>query len=108
MAADPIAEYQQSLRDLERARNEAERIVQVITRAASLLEHWQDVRVSDVNVSFPVGIPQANIINGKDWPSAQQLAEALSRYHSTLHEVNNAYRRLPWDQRGVVRPPPEH
>jgi hypothetical protein len=109
MAEKPLAEYQEALRVHERAEREAERIVGIIMDIATRLRNWKQVHVSNVGVNFPVEVTATRSpeINGNAWPTARQLAEALSQYHSTLHEVGNAYRRIPENQRGVVQPPPE-
>lgn len=108
MASNPITEYQTALRNFNRAKNHAETLVNTIAEAAAKLQNWRTVRVSNVNVGFPVDISISNSINANQWPTAQQLAEALADYHSRLHEVGNAYRRIPEDQREVVQPPPAH
>jgi len=107
MATDPISEYQTALREFEQATRRVERIVGIISDASSKLGDWQRVSVANINVGFPAEILRGPSINGSDWPTAQQLAEALSQYHSTLHEAGNTYRRIPADQRGVIQPPPE-
>jgi len=106
MAIDPITEYQTATENFERARNKAEQMVRAITDAANTLRNWQAVTVSNVNISFPAGLVAARSINAKEWPTAEQLAQVLSSYHSTLHEAGNAYRRVPENQRKVVQPPP--
>jgi len=100
---DPIAEYQTATQKFEAAVRKAEQVVQTITDAAAKLRDWRHVGVSNINVGLPL---TANAINGAIWPTAQQLAEALADYHSTLHEVGNAYRRIPTQQRQVIQPPP--
>jgi hypothetical protein len=110
MAENPLAKYLAALEALERAEHEAERIVSIITDAATRLRNWKQVRITDVSVFFPTEATatRSSEINGRTWPSGVQLAEALSQYHAALREVGTAFRRIPADQRGVVQPPPEH
>ena len=106
MAEDYVTAYQDALRSLQAARVRAEHYVSVIRGAASRLADWQQVRVSDVDVPFPIEIPLTNSINGKEWPTPIELAAALGARHSALHAAGNAYRRIPDSQREVVQPPP--
>ena len=109
MAENPILEYRAALEALDRAEREAERIVGIITDAATHLRNWKQVRVTNVSVFFPIELSAARSpeIIGRTWPSAHQLAEALSNYHAALRDAGSAHRRIPADQRGVVQPPPE-
>ncbi len=106
MSEDTIEAYQQALQTLESARQKAEGSAQTIVHAATLLQDWTNVRVSNVDVAFPVQIPPNRSINADYWPSARQLAEALAAHHHALSEAGNAYRKIPIDQRQVVKPPP--
>ncbi len=106
MASDPISEYQHALQEFEQSKARAERLVNTISDAADKLRRWTGVNVSNTSAGFPIDIINGSSINGKEWPSGEELAQALSRYHSTFHEAGNAYRRIPANQRQVVQPPP--
>ena len=107
MAADPISNYQKALRDVESSRRKAEDLVTLINDASAKLQRdWERVSVTDVQVGFS---PAQDVhVNGRTWPSAQQLAEALAGYRTAVLDAGNAYRQIPEGQRGVVTPPPEH
>jgi hypothetical protein len=108
MATEPISEYQKAIHNVDAAKAVAERLVAVISDAANKLRNWQQVMVSCTSAGFPpeVAVTKSHSINAGEWPTGQQLAEALAAYHHALHEASNAYRRIPEGQRGVVQPPP--
>ena len=94
-----------------RALESAERTVHDIIRtvddaSAKLRRNWKSIIGRDVSgIHFPVSCTVA--INGRHWPSAEVLAQALSAWHTAHHAAGNAYRQIPDDQRQVVQPPPD-
>ena len=109
MASDPISNYQQALQSFEAAQRRVQSLVQIIDQAALHLRNWQRVIVSNSRHSFPTGIGTTSnaSINAQTWPTGDQIGEALSQYHSLLHEAGNAYRQIPESQKAVVQPPPD-
>jgi len=65
--------------------------------------------VSNVSVGFPPevamvqGIPT---LNANNWPSAKQIAEALSNLHQKRHQVENIWQSLSDADKDIVNPPP--
>ena len=103
--ADEIAHWQEALRNLEAANREAERIVRIIHNASASLDDWKDATVSNIGVSFPIGLPIEKAINAKEWPAAQELAEALASWHTAAHEVRNAWSAIPMtEKKGLAGP----
>jgi hypothetical protein len=105
MSTNSIQDYQESLRKLEAARNKVERFVVEIKNGANSLLAWDQVVISNVQVGFP---PEAQVhsINADNWPTAQQLAEALSEWHKANHAVQNAWQAIPKADRTGLQPPP--
>lgn len=85
-----------------------ERIVAIVSDAAHKLRNYTNVLVSNSDAGFPPEVAcGGQSINGRDWPSSQQLAEALAAYHSTRHDAQNAWRAIPDSLRKVVQEPPQ-
>ena len=105
MADNPIADYQSALEAFDSAVGKAEEMVMSINHSTHKLSRWRDISVSDGKTKFPVSIQES--INPREWPSLDDLAQTLSAYHTALHEVGNAFRRIPDNQRGAVKPPPD-
>ena len=49
------------------------------------------------------GIPH---LNADNWPSAKQIAEALSSLHQKRHGVDNLWHSLSDEDKEIVSPPP--
>ena len=105
MGSDPLGEYQEAMRAVEAAEDRADRLVLKVSEGARKLERWKRVAVSNVEAGFPAGYD--SMIDGRVWPDGEQLAEALSGYHSALAKAWVLYSSIPENQRGVVKPPPE-
>lgn len=105
MSIDSIQNYQEALRKLESARHKVDRFVIEINNGANSLRTWDQVVISNVQVGFP---PEAHVhsINADNWPTAQQLAEALSEWHKANHAVNNAWQAIPKEHKTGLQPPP--
>ena len=105
MGSDPLGEYQKAMRDVEAAEARADRVVREVSEGARKLGRWKRVAVANVKAGFPAGYD--SLINGRNWPDGEQLAETLSGYHSALAKAWVLYSSIPENQRGVVKPPPE-
>ena len=107
MSTDTVTIYESALAAHERAKAQVERMVKVISDGANKLRDYDRVGVSNSNVGFPPEVTfTGQSINANEWPSAQNLAEALSAYHETRHEAANAWRAVPDSIRHVVKEPP--
>ena len=105
---EPIAQYQQAVAALKSAIAGAERVVRVVTGGASALRDWRKTMVSNSSGGFPMEVAlsrQSPSINASDWPSGQQIADALQQYHQAVTTLRNSYSAIPESQRGVVQAP---
>lgn len=103
-----ISDYQTSLEALKSATAEAERIARIVSSGAASLSKWREGMVSDVPGGFPAEIalnPRSPRIGGREWPTAQMIADSLQRYHSAVADVRTKYAAIPETERGVVTSP---
>lgn len=106
MTEDPVRRYLDALKKVQQARAKVERVVGVVTDAGKKLGKWQEVSVSDVNVGFPAELLGGPSISGREWPTAQELAEALAAWHNARHEARNAWSGVPGPDRSGLQSPP--
>ena len=107
MADNAISEYQAKLKELREATEAVERTVRVIVAGSEHLKHWRQVVVSGAGGFPPELMGSSRTINADDWPTGKQIGDLLSRWHSLHFATEQAYRRIPDDQRDVVQPPPD-
>lgn len=102
MATDSLRAYLDALRTLEETTQHVHRIKRVITDAADKLQEWRRVIVSGTSAGFPVELTGAPSISANDWPTAEQLAEALRAWHQASDAADHAWRQVPAaDRRGL-------
>lgn len=65
------------------------------------------ISVSNVGVNFPVTAEREFVLNGNNWPTAKQLAEALSDYLNKRIKAKHLYDSLSASQRGTIQPHPD-
>ena len=106
---DPISAYQEAQKEYDRVTRAAEKMAATISAVGqSLTRNWRRFSVSNIGVGFPaeVNMIQGNpSVNGDDWPDAHRLAQTLADWHKARHDLDNAYRRIPENQRSVIQPP---
>ncbi len=98
-----LENYQQKLRELKQAENEADRVANAIIQAAEYLRRWPGVICSNANVGFPGELLTAPSIDARSWPDSATLARALAGYHTAFSAAQNAYAALP-DKTGIAGP----
>lgn len=106
---NPIEKYQQAVNELKASIAHAEQLVKVVSTGATILSSdWKHAMISGVQGGF---LPETALardrpsISGREWPTAQQLADALQRYHKARSELQNAWDAIPGSQRDVVQRP---
>lgn len=105
---DAISQYQQAVTNLKAAKSEAERVARVVSEGASALREWRKTMVSNAQGGFPMEIALSRSnpnINASEWPTGQQIADALQKYHQAKQALGNAYSAIPEGQRRVVQAP---
>lgn len=107
MSFDPVSTYQEALHNFTVATHRAEACVNTITDVADKLQDWKSVCVSNTSIGFPGRVASSGIsIDARDWPTAEQLAQALSSWHTTRNAAHNAWQMIPADRRLGLQPPP--
>ena len=107
---DPITRYQQAVQGLLSAIAGAERLSQMVSNGAPVLRNWRGGMVSNSQVGFPaeLALGPTPSINASEWPTGQQIAEALGRYHKAKSELRMAYDAIPDARWARSSLPPEH
>jgi hypothetical protein len=73
----------------------------IISRGADAMKTWPKAHVDGLpNVGWPPDVIVSPFrIDAATWPTPQQIAEALTRYHSTRNSAQRAYDLVPEPQR---------
>jgi hypothetical protein len=109
--SDAIAEYQKTLADFTAAKRRLLRLAELFISAGQQLKSdWRRVVVANhagmKSPGFNVS-PRHVSIDANDWPSADQLVEALNAAHEAQLAITNAWARVPEERRNVLVPPPK-
>jgi hypothetical protein len=104
---DAIEKYQQAVNELKTAVSGVERIVKIVLEGASSLRDWKHALVANANGGFPpeLGSSRNAPLNATEWPTGQQIADSLIRYHDARFELRKAYEAVQDTHRGVLKPP---
>lgn len=109
MAIDTVTCYKDAQMALAQSERRVGELVSALTDATHKLRRWQEVVVTDVDVLFPADVSLfGTVINGGEFPSARELAEALSEYHTLRTAVMDSYRRIPGRLRAILDDPASH
>ena len=103
-----ISDYQAAVAEIKTAFDGAERIKNIIARTSAALAVWKRAMISDVSGGFPPEValdPNNPSISGREYPSIEQIAAALQRYHAAKAELQKKYDAIPESERSVVQPP---
>jgi len=87
-----VVEFQKALANLKAAEDAVTQVVGTVERAHGLLfgGNWMTALISGTSSQFPERVrhnPPDGIINGSNWPSASQIAEAICRWHEAKDSV---------------------
>jgi hypothetical protein len=97
--------YLAAHQDYTEADHRVQQLVNVVKHAGRLLVNWQDVTVN--GFPFPPGMTSSlQRIDPAEWPTGQQLGEALSRWHKAKAALQEAYAKLPDHLHSSVAPMP--
>jgi len=110
MSEDPIRKYSDAIGELNKATAQVLAIASIIRDVAHAINtNPYQLMVSNVDIGFPPEVAMARGIpslNADNWPSAKQIAEALSNLHQKRHEVDNLWHSLSDADKNIVSPPP--
>ena len=103
---DPVRSYIQARQRLEISIVKVSEMVALITDGARMLRRWREVYVSDEGVPFPIDIMNSDdVIPGRSWPNAHEIAQTLSNYHLARTEAHSTWRFVPAEDRASLQPP---
>jgi hypothetical protein len=87
--------FSAAMAELDAATAVVKNMIQLIENGARVLQKWQTVAVVNIpeGNSLP-GIRPSGTINGLTWPTAQELGDALTRYHAALKKAQHAWTPL--------------
>jgi hypothetical protein len=109
MATDPIREYLDARARLDNQTRLTEAVVKVVLDGANALREWRRALVANVSGGgFPAELvmnERSPTINGREWPSAQQIADALGAWHDAHWAMRSAWDRVPLELQGGLKPP---
>lgn len=106
----PIQKYSTAVDELGKARTRINQMQQIIGGVYNALDSPYEFMVSNVSTGFPPEVAMAQGIprlNANEWPSAQQIAEAVSNLHRKYSQAENAYHALSSTDKGIVNPLPD-
>ena len=106
---DPLREYSEAIDKLNKAHEKVQAIKGIIGEVHTGLNLPYQFMVSNVRVIFPqeVAMGQLPTLNANKWPSAEQVAEALTNLHVMRKQVDHIWNSLPAADKKIVYPPPE-
>jgi hypothetical protein len=101
------ARYDEACQRLEQARQRAEGIVETIRDAAEKLREWRGVSVKLPPTPGTYVETRTHVrIKAADWPTAQQLNDALEGYHEARQAADSLRNSLTEKLRRTRKEPP--
>jgi|GEM_PF-3583265 len=109
MSAELIAKYLEARAALLAAENRVLKVIAPISSAATALRNWDQVMISNTSVGFPMDIALTHkpTLNAREWPTLDQVAEALAASHDARHKAENAWHAIPSDLQAGLQPLPK-
>jgi hypothetical protein len=104
---DPIRTYLDSMANLERVAANAKRLIGTVVGVASALQR-DPLRFMFSNSAsgLPMDVAfKAASANANDWPTADQIQQALAQWHHARAQVSQAWNAVPQNDRNSLRPP---
>ena len=109
MAEDPIRKYSEANDELGKAKARIQKMRDTIAEVGQSLLYPYEFMISNVKVGLPIEVAMGSAkhsLNADDWPSAQQIAEALANLHEKRKHLENAWHALSESDRKIVNPLP--
>lgn len=106
MASERVDAYLDARRAQAAATDRVQKMVRTIQAAANKLLAWDGVAITNSGVVFPKDVIQKNrIIDGQEWPTAEQLAKALAAWHDAGRKAETAWEMVSAADRVGLQPP---
>jgi hypothetical protein len=112
MEQDPVRQYSDAIKELERARGQVRQLQEITRKMNGYLENPYELMIPNVNVSgaYPAEVgfgENAHIFDANNWPHIQQIAEALIKLHGKRKIVEEIWHKLSDTDKELVNPLPE-
>ncbi len=106
MASERVDTYLEARRTMAAATDRVQKMVRTIQAAANKLSAWDGVAITNAGLVFPKDVVRKNrIIDGQEWPTAEQLAKALAAWHDACRKAETAWEVVPEADRVGLQPP---
>jgi hypothetical protein len=100
--------YFDALSTFEEAEKKASKIISIVCSVAEVLRLNPQRFFFSNSVPMPaeVVLGRTSVGDANQWPSANQIQEALMQCHEALENVQNAWRAIPGEDRKKLQVPP--
>jgi hypothetical protein len=105
--ANPITTYHAALRAYKSATLRMEKLRDIVVLAGHLLhgKGWQSATVA--GFPAPPGLSEQTFLIGPEWPSLQELGQAIATWRQCRQEMEDAWQAVPQGMQSYLeRPPP--
>ena len=105
-----IQSYSTAIDELQQIRTKIQQMQKIINEVSCSLLNPYEFTVSNVNAEFPpesAPVQDTPSLNANEWPSAQQIAEAVVNLHHRYLQAQNAYNALSEKEKEIVGFPPD-
>jgi hypothetical protein len=96
--ATPIEDYRNAAFEHQAAVERAKQILEKVHKGAEMLQQWQSVIVTDIagaGLAENIGLERkATEFDGANWPTGEQITEALNAYHATRQRLIDKYDQI--------------
>lgn len=110
MSDSTVAAYQQALDKRDAVTRQIQELVQSLRDVNAAMSRWDMVTVENNGNRFPqelAGKPGGPKIDGKKYPSIQDIESKLLEYHKVKQEIRNAWAEIPHYLKSVLINPPD-
>ncbi len=105
-----VTAYLEAINTINAAERKLERIQTITAKAAAAMSgQWALVAVSGVPRPHTPDVPSRKprrVINGSEWPTAEEIAQALRTLHAAYDAAAEAWDRITPECRARFFPPP--
>ena len=109
--ATSVSEYVEARAQFQKAQSEIDQIAGTVRAVADALRHAPaKFMFSNIGPGLPFEASMSQdavSVRGDDWPSAEGIQEALSRWHVARSKMLDAWAAVPVEQREALQPPPD-
>ena len=105
-----VDEYLSDRQEFQRIEDELDRYAEITKAVATALGFSRGRFIfSNTQPGLPAEAgmaPDSKSVDGRGWPTAEQIQEALSRWHDAKHKMHNAWNQIPNEHRAALQKPP--